>query len=140
MLLLMIVVDRDRPAADVHPRHADAQPLRSSPTFIGRIRWQSHWHVIRQSWTFFQNDFAGRIANKVMQGGDAIEIGGQPASSTRPGTRSVFVVVAIVVMARLDWVLLVPIAIWLLLYGVLFVVVMPLHRQALGGSCRRRGR
>ena len=23
------------------------------------IRWQSHWHVIRQSWPFFQNDFAG---------------------------------------------------------------------------------
>src|SRR4051794_32322369 len=27
-----------------------------------RIRWQSHWHVVRQSWAFFQNDFAGRIA------------------------------------------------------------------------------
>src|SRR5579871_5062943 len=26
------------------------------------IRWQSHWHVVRQSWAFFQNDFAGRIA------------------------------------------------------------------------------
>ena len=36
------------------------------------IRWQSHWHVVRQSWAFFQNDFAGRIANKVMQTGPAI--------------------------------------------------------------------
>jgi len=36
------------------------------------IRWQSHWHVVRQSWTFFQNDFAGRIANRVMQTGPAI--------------------------------------------------------------------
>ena len=33
------------------------------------IRWQSHWHVIRQSWPFFQNDFAGRIANRVMNTG-----------------------------------------------------------------------
>ena len=24
-----------------------------------RIRWQNHWHVSRQSWAFFQNDFAG---------------------------------------------------------------------------------
>src|SRR4029077_4492487 len=32
-----------------------------------RIRWQNHWHVVRQSWAFFQNDFAGRIANRVMQ-------------------------------------------------------------------------
>ncbi len=37
-----------------------------------RIRWQAHWHVVRQSWAFFQNDFAGRIANRVMQTGPAI--------------------------------------------------------------------
>jgi ATP-binding cassette, subfamily B, multidrug efflux pump len=37
-----------------------------------RIRWQSHWHVSRQSWSFFQNDFAGRIATRVMQTGPAI--------------------------------------------------------------------
>src|SRR5262250_1844859 len=36
------------------------------------IRWQSHWHVVRQSWAFFQNDFAGRIANKIMQTGPAV--------------------------------------------------------------------
>ena len=36
------------------------------------IRWQNHWHVVRQSWTFFQNDFAGRIANRVMQTGPAL--------------------------------------------------------------------
>jgi ATP-binding cassette subfamily B multidrug efflux pump len=37
-----------------------------------RIRWQNHWHVVRQSWAFFQNDFAGRIANRVMQTGPAV--------------------------------------------------------------------
>ena len=36
------------------------------------IRWQNHWHVVRQCWTFFQNDFAGRIANRVMQTGPAV--------------------------------------------------------------------
>jgi ATP-binding cassette, subfamily B, multidrug efflux pump len=36
------------------------------------IRWQSHWHVVRQSWAFFQNDFAGRIASKIMQTGPAV--------------------------------------------------------------------
>ncbi|HEU0156751.1 MAG TPA: multidrug ABC transporter ATP-binding protein, partial [Stellaceae bacterium] len=29
------------------------------PGFSNLVRWQSHWHVVRQSWTFFQNDFAG---------------------------------------------------------------------------------
>ncbi|HEU0071492.1 MAG TPA: ABC transporter ATP-binding protein [Alphaproteobacteria bacterium] len=36
------------------------------------IRWQSHWHIVRQSWSFFQNDFAGRIANRVLQTGSAL--------------------------------------------------------------------
>src|SRR5215472_8155439 len=34
------------------------------PGFSNLIRWQSHWHVVRQSWAFFQNDFAGRIAQR----------------------------------------------------------------------------
>ncbi len=42
------------------------------PGFSNLIRWQSHWHVVRQSWTFFQNDYAGRIANRVMQTGPAL--------------------------------------------------------------------
>ena len=36
------------------------------------IRWQNHWHVARQSWAFFQNDFAGRIASRVLQTGPAV--------------------------------------------------------------------
>ena len=40
--------------------------------FTNLVRWQSHWHVVRQSWAFFQNDFAGRISNRVMQTGPAL--------------------------------------------------------------------
>jgi ATP-binding cassette, subfamily B, multidrug efflux pump len=42
------------------------------PGVTSLIRWQSHWHVVRQSWPFFQNDFAGRIANRVMQTANAL--------------------------------------------------------------------
>jgi ATP-binding cassette subfamily B multidrug efflux pump len=42
------------------------------PGFTNLVRWQSHWHVVRQGWTFFQNDFAGRIAARVMQTGPAL--------------------------------------------------------------------
>jgi len=31
------------------------------------VRWRSHRHVLRQSVGWFQNDFAGRLANRVMQ-------------------------------------------------------------------------
>ena len=35
------------------------------PSLTNRIRWQNHRYVIRQSLGFFQNDFAGRIANRI---------------------------------------------------------------------------
>ncbi len=36
------------------------------------VRWRSHRHVLRQSVTWFQNDFAGRIANRMMQTAPAV--------------------------------------------------------------------
>ncbi|MFV1494398.1 ABC transporter ATP-binding protein [Phaeobacter sp. JH18-32] len=37
------------------------------PNFGTLIRWRSHKHVLRQSVGWFENDFAGRIANRIMQ-------------------------------------------------------------------------
>ncbi len=42
------------------------------PNFFTLARWQSHSHIVRQSLSFFQNDLAGRIAQKVFQSGLAI--------------------------------------------------------------------
>ena len=77
------------------------------PNLVDLVRWQSHWHVIRQSWTFFQNDFAGRIGTKVMQAGEAIEM---TVNLTIDAVwyAAVFVVVAIIALAGMDPLLLVP--------------------------------
>ena len=37
------------------------------PNIATAFRWRGHRHVIRQSIGWFENDFAGRIANRVMQ-------------------------------------------------------------------------
>ncbi|WP_417700114.1 ABC transporter ATP-binding protein [Pseudophaeobacter sp.] len=37
------------------------------PNFGTLIRWRAHKHVLRQSVSWFENDFAGRIANRIMQ-------------------------------------------------------------------------
>jgi len=42
------------------------------PNFFTLGRWQAHSHIIRQSLSFFQNDLAGRIAQKVFQSGHAL--------------------------------------------------------------------
>ena len=36
------------------------------------VRWRTHRHVLRQSVGWFQNDFAGRIANRMMQTAPAV--------------------------------------------------------------------
>ena len=37
------------------------------PNFGTLIRWRAHKHVLRQSVSWFENDFAGRIANRILQ-------------------------------------------------------------------------
>ena len=41
------------------------------PGFFMLMRWQSHKHVVAQSLSYFQNDLAGRITQKVQQSGHA---------------------------------------------------------------------
>ncbi len=41
------------------------------PGFFNMVRWQAHAHISRQSLTFFQNDFSGRIVTKVWSAGQA---------------------------------------------------------------------
>ncbi len=70
LLTMAIVILIGRPLAN----YADLLARNNAivPGVTSRIRWLGHWHVIRQSWTFFQNDFAGRIANRVMQTASAM--------------------------------------------------------------------
>lgn len=95
-----------------------------TPNMVDLVRWQSHWHVIRQSWTFFQNDFAGRIGNKVMQSGEAVEMAVNTTIDAVWST-AVFLVIAMAVLGRMDLVLLVPIVLWIAVYGALFRWAMP---------------
>src|SRR5260370_8107489 len=66
------------------------------------IRWQSHWHVLRQNWQFFQNDFAGRIANRVMQTANALRESVM-ASIRAVWYIAVYGVTAFLLMAASDW-------------------------------------
>jgi ATP-binding cassette subfamily B multidrug efflux pump len=80
-----------------------------------RIRWLTHRYVLRQSLGFFQNDFAGRVANKVMQAAPALR-------------ESVVQVIDAIWYAAVQWVgaavifaaadprLLVPLLVWLAVY------------------------
>ena len=96
--------------------------------FTNLIRWQSHWHVVRQSWAFFQNDFAGRISNRVMQTGPALRES-LVASVTAVWYVIVYGTTALIMTAAADWWLTIPILFWFAGYVGLLVFFVPRMRD-----------
>jgi ATP-binding cassette subfamily B multidrug efflux pump len=92
------------------------------------IRWQSHWHVVRQSWAFFQNDFAGRIANRVMQTGPAIRES-LVALLTAVWYILVYGTSAVLLLAAADRWLALPILVWFAGYLLLLRIFVPRMRD-----------
>lgn len=114
MAALLLVVRPLAIVADVAVRH-----LALIPGATSMIRWQSHWHVVRQGWPFFQNDFAGRVASRVMQTSNALR------ESVMSSIRSIwhigaYCVSAFTLMSLADWRLGAPTVLWLAGY-VLFL-------------------
>ncbi len=91
-------------------------------------RWQSHHHVIRQSLGFFQNDFAGRIANHVMQAGGGVR---ETALATMRSVLHIlfYGVAATGLMLAQDWRLALPILVWVVLYVTLLTAMVPKLRD-----------
>jgi ATP-binding cassette, subfamily B, multidrug efflux pump len=107
------------------------------PGVTSLIRWQSHWHVVRQSWPFFQNDFAGRIANRVMQTSNAVR------ESVVSCIRAVWYIVvygasALVMMALADWRLAVPTLLWFIGYVLFLRHFVPQMRDLAKASSELR--
>ena len=92
--------------------------------FPMRIRWNVHRYLLRQSMGYFQDEFAGRIATKLMQTSLAVretvvklfDIGNYIL---------VYFGATLVVAASADWRLMLPFAGWLLGYGLLMRWFVP---------------
>ncbi len=88
------------------------------PNFGTLIRWRAHKHVLRQSVGWFENDFAGRITNRIMQtppaAGDAVfQVFDAITFSIA------YIVGAAVLLWGADLRLVAPLAIWLGLFLIL---------------------
>ena len=95
-----------------------------------RIRWQAHRYLLKQSLNFYENDFAGRLATKVMQ--------------TALGVREtvmklldvlvyilVYFISALVMIGTSDWRLMLPMVVWLAAYiGIQFYFVPRMKKIA----------
>src|SRR5215471_6032482 len=112
MMLVLLVL---RPMALMLQALITNQAIAASLTNL--IRWQSHWYVVRQSWTFFQNDFAGRIANRIMQTGPALR------ESVVAGTNAVWYIAVygssdVILLGGSDPRLAIPVLCWFAGYAV----------------------
>ncbi len=98
------------------------------PGVTSMIRWQAHWHVVRQGLPFFQEDFAGRIANRVMQAGPALR------ESVVQSVNAVWYILvygtgAVLTLAATDARLALPILCWFVLYATLLRIIVPRMRD-----------
>jgi ATP-binding cassette, subfamily B, multidrug efflux pump len=123
MMLVVLIVRPFLQMTDIAIRHNALMPGATS-----LVRWQSHWHVLRQSWPFFQQDFAGRIANRVMQTAQALR--DSVMSGIRAGLYlSTYGILTLVLVSRFDWRLTLPVVLWLLAYAVFLRFFVPRLRE-----------
>ena len=88
------------------------------PNFGTLIRWRAHKHVLRQSVGWFENDFAGRIANRIMQTPPAAgEVIFQVFDAI--SFSIAYLIGAALLLMAADIRLLLPLMIWFVLYAFL---------------------
>ena len=100
------------------------------PSLTNRIRWQNHRYVIRQSLAFFQNDYAGRIANRIMQTGSSLR-----ESAVQIVDAIWYVVIytgsAIALFAHADVWLAAPLVVWVFAYlGMLWFFIPRIKQRS----------
>ncbi len=126
LLFMAIVLGLVRPLG--HLAHNVLVNQLINPSFTNLIRWQNHWHVVRQSWTFFQNDFAGRVANRVMQTGPALR-----ESLVMAFDAGWYIIVyggsALILLGNLNWRLMLPMGTWFGCYVAMLVYLVPRLRE-----------
>ena len=89
-----------------------------------RVRWLLHRYVLRQSMSYFQDEFAGRIGANLMQTALAVRDTAMKVLNVLNYVAFYFAG-AVVLAAMNDWRLAVPFLVWLAGYGLLLRYFIP---------------
>jgi ATP-binding cassette, subfamily B, multidrug efflux pump len=124
LLALLLVV---RTAVMVASAVAEQQVI--VPGFFSMVRWQAFRRVIEQPYGFYQNDFAGRIATKIMQGGESV---GDFIVNVLQTMWSflTFVVLATTILMALDPWMGVVVVLWFVGYVMIIRYLLPEMRKS----------
>lgn len=88
------------------------------------IRWFAHRYLLKQSVSFYQDDFAGRIATKVMQTSLAVRETVMKLLDVMVYVM-VYFIAMVVMMAKADYRLAIPMLVWLIIYACLQSYFIP---------------
>jgi ATP-binding cassette subfamily B multidrug efflux pump len=102
--------------------------LSITPSLSSLVRWRSYRYVLRQSLGFFQDDYAGRISQKVMQTGMALR---ESVVNVIDGVwfLLVYLIGTIALFIGFDWRLMLPLVGWVIAYGAVIVTLVPPVRE-----------
>lgn len=89
-----------------------------------RIRWLVHQYLLNQSVTFYQDEFAGRIATKVMQTALAVRECVIKLFDVLNYV-TVYFISTVVIVGAADWRLAIPLMVWLVFYVLLLRYFVP---------------
>ncbi|WP_277962391.1 ABC transporter ATP-binding protein [Pseudomonas sp. RIT-To-2] len=95
-----------------------------APGMTSMIRWQNHNYVLKQSLNFFQSDFAGRIAQRIMQTGNALRDSAVQAVDALWHVL-IYAISSLILFAEADWRLMIPLISWILAYIVALYYFVP---------------
>ncbi|MBS4088777.1 ABC transporter ATP-binding protein [Pseudomonas rustica] len=108
-----------------------------SPGMTSMIRWQNHSYVLKQSLNFFQNDFAGRIAQRIMQTGNSLRDSAVQAVDALWHV-VIYAISSLVLFAEADWRLMIPLLLWIAAYiGALYYFVPRVKQRSVEASDAR---
>nr|CAA6811583.1 MAG: Multidrug ABC transporter ATP-binding protein [uncultured Thiotrichaceae bacterium] len=126
LLLMLVVAALIRPLALLASRGLITFAI--TVGWGNTIRWHNHRYVVRQSLTYFQNDFAGRIAQKVMQTGNSAR---ESVLNVIDGLwlLVIYLVGIIWLFLEMDWRLLIPVLLWALGYVLVISKLVPPVRK-----------
>ena len=93
-----------------------------------RIRWQVHRYLLKQSMSFYQDEFAGRVATKLMQTALAVRECVMKVLDVLNYV-GVYFLGVLFLLASLDWRFTVPMLIWISLYLVMLWFFVPRLRK-----------
>ncbi|MND75194.1 putative multidrug export ATP-binding/permease protein [compost metagenome] len=99
-----------------------------TPSLTNLIRWQNHRYVLKQSLGFFQNDFAGRIAQRIMQTGNSLRDSAVQAVDALWHVL-IYALSSLVLFAEADWRLMLPLAVWIASYIAAIFYFVPRVKQ-----------